>query len=75
MDSKDNKIVIYQVENGVTKISVRFADKDLWLTQAQLTEVYDATQQNISQQWTGFISTANSTAKRDPSGKKEYRLQ
>lgn len=31
MDSKDNKIIIYQDENGVTKISVRFADEDLWL--------------------------------------------
>ena len=49
MDSKDNKIVIYQDENGVTKISVRFADKDLWLTQAQFAEIYDTTQQNISQ--------------------------
>lgn len=43
MDSKDNKIIIYQDENGVTKISVRFADEDLWLTQAQLAEIYDTT--------------------------------
>lgn len=27
---------------------VRFADQDLWLTQEQLAEIYDTTQQNIS---------------------------
>ena len=56
MNSKDNKIVIYQDENGVTKISVRFADEDLWLTQAQLAEIYDTTQQNISQHVDGIYS-------------------
>ena len=56
MDSKDNKIIIYQDENGVTKISVRFADEDLWLTQAQLAEIYDTTQQNISQHIDGIYS-------------------
>lgn len=49
MDLTDNKIVIYQDENGVTKISVRFADEDLWLTQMQIAEIYDTTKQNISQ--------------------------
>ena len=45
----DNTILIYQDENEITKISVRFADEDLWLTQNQLAEIYDTTQQNISQ--------------------------
>lgn len=56
MDSKDNKIIIYQDENGVTKISVCFADEDLWLTQAQLAGIYDTTQQNISQHIDGIYS-------------------
>lgn len=30
-------------------MSVRFADEDLWLTQNQLAEIYDTTQQNIAQ--------------------------
>lgn len=51
-----DKIMIYQDENGVTKISVRFADEDLWLTQAQLAEIYDTTQQNISQHVDGIYS-------------------
>lgn len=45
----DNNIIIYQDENGVTKVSVRFSDDDIWLTQSQIAELYDTTQQNISQ--------------------------
>ena len=50
----DNTILIYQYENEITKISVRFADEDLWLTQNQLAEIYDTTQQNISQHIEGI---------------------
>ena len=45
----ENNVLIYQDENGVTKVSVRFFDEDLWLTQQQIAELYDTTQQNISQ--------------------------
>lgn len=37
----DNKIIIYQDDNDITRVSVRFADEDLWLTQNQLAEIYD----------------------------------
>ena len=46
---EENKIIIYQDDNEVTRVSVRFADEDLWLTQNQLAELYDTTQQNIAQ--------------------------
>lgn len=46
---EDNKIIIYQDDNEITRVSVRFADEDLWLTQHQLAEIYDTTQQNIAQ--------------------------
>lgn len=52
--SQDNTILIYQDDNEITKISVRFADEDLWLTQNQLAEIYDTTQQNISQHIEGI---------------------
>lgn len=45
----ENNILIYQDENGVTKVDVRFSDEDIWLTQQQVAELYDTTQQNISQ--------------------------
>lgn len=45
---ENNGIIIYQDEDGVTKVSVRFSDEDVWLTQNQLAEIYDTTQENIS---------------------------
>ena len=48
MQQKENKILIYQDDNGITKVNVRFSDEDVWLTQAQLAEIYDTTQENIS---------------------------
>lgn len=45
----ENKIILYQNDNEITRISVRFADKDLWLKQNQLAEIYCTTQQNINQ--------------------------
>lgn len=50
----NNNIVIYQDENGITKVSVRFSDEDIWLTQNQIAELYDTTQQNISQHIDGI---------------------
>ena len=47
--NKENKIILYQDDNEITRVSVRFADEDLWLTQNQLAEIYCTTKQNISQ--------------------------
>lgn len=45
---ENNNIIIYQDENGITKVNLRFADEDVWLTQSQLAEIYDTTQQNVA---------------------------
>ena len=56
MSKKDeNKIILYQDENGITNITVRFSDEDLWLTQNQIAEIYDTTQQNVSQHIDGIF--------------------
>lgn len=47
-DINQNKIIIYQDDNEVTRVSVRLAKEDLWLTQNQLAEIYCTTQENIS---------------------------
>lgn len=47
MDSENN-ILIYQDDNGVTRVSVRFSENDVWLTQSQIAELYDTTQENVS---------------------------
>ena len=44
----ENNIIIYQDEDGVTKVSVKFSDEDIWLTQNQIAEIYKTTKQNIS---------------------------
>lgn len=49
MNRKNNKMMIYQDENGITKVDVTFSDEDVWLTQVQLAEIYDTTKQNVSQ--------------------------
>ena len=43
-----NKIILYQDYDEITRVSVRFADEDLWLTQNQLADIYCTTQENIS---------------------------
>ena len=45
---KENKLILYKDENGRVSVNVRFADEDVWLTQAQLAEIYQTTQENIS---------------------------
>ena len=52
----ENGIIMYQDENGITRISVRFADDDLWLTQNQIAEIYDTSQPNISQHIDGIYN-------------------
>jgi len=47
MDNK-NKIVLYQDENGTTKVSLRFGGEDLWLTQNQIAEIYNTSRPNIT---------------------------
>lgn len=41
-------ILIYQVEDGQTRISVRLQDETVWLTQADMAELFQTTKQNIS---------------------------
>ena len=53
-DNNNNNVLIYQDDNGITKVSVRFSEEDIWVTQQQLAEVYDTTQQNISQHIDGI---------------------
>ena len=45
---KENKLILYKDDEGKVNVNVRFADEDVWLTQAQLAENYNTTQQNIS---------------------------
>ena len=54
--AEENKIILYQDDDEITRVSVRFADEDLWLTQNQLAEIYCTTKQNISQHIDNILS-------------------
>jgi len=45
--AKDNKIQIFQTEDGRTQIKVRFEQESVWLTQRQMGEVFATTPENI----------------------------
>lgn len=47
--NKENKIIFYQDDDEITRVSVHFADEDLWLTQNQLADICCTTKQNINQ--------------------------
>ena len=69
MKSDNSEIVIYQTQDGVAKISVRIEGETLWLTQAQMAELFQTTKQNISL----HISNAFKEAELEPSTTvKEY---
>ncbi len=44
-----SEIIIYQTEDGRTKIDVKFEDETVWLTQTQLCELYQTSKSNISE--------------------------
>jgi len=48
MRPNDTEIIIYQSEDGITKIDVRMDDETVWLSQAQMAELFQTTPQNIT---------------------------
>jgi len=46
--NEENEIIIYQSLDGNTKIDVRVENETVWLTQAQMVELFQSTKQNVS---------------------------
>ena len=46
---KENKLILYKDDEGRVCVNTRFADEDVWLTQAQLVEIYQSSKSNISE--------------------------
>jgi len=55
IQSTNSQFVLYQDENGVTNINVRFEGNDIWLSQQQIALLFDTTQQNTSLHINGII--------------------
>ena len=45
---KENEIVLFETNDGDVKLSVPIEEETVWLTQAQMTELFDTSKQNIS---------------------------
>ena len=43
-----SQLIIYQSEDGQTKLDVRFMDGTVWLTQAQMAQLFSVQPQNIT---------------------------
>ena len=43
-----SSLILYQTEDGRTRIQCRFEDETIWLTQAQIAELFQTTPQNIT---------------------------
>ena len=46
---KENKVIIYTANDGKTKIDVKLEEETLWLTQAQMCELYQTSKSNVSE--------------------------
>ena len=49
VENTQGEVIIYQTDEGDTKIDVRFVDETVWLTQAQLVELFQSSKANISE--------------------------
>ena len=47
LNENQGDIIIYQTEDGDTKIDVRFVDETVWLTQQQMAELFQSSRTNI----------------------------
>src|SRR3990170_5523286 len=51
MENKENKshLIIYQTEDGQTKIQVKMEDETVWLTQDQMAELFEKSKSTINE--------------------------
>lgn len=47
-EKNNSELVLYQTEDGKTRIEVRLQDETVWMTQSALAELYQTTPQNVT---------------------------
>jgi hypothetical protein len=47
-EAPQSSIILYQTEDGRTRIQCRLEDETIWLTQAQMAELFQTTPQNVT---------------------------
>ena len=53
------EIIFYQTEDGRTRVQCRFENETIWLTQAQIAELFQTTPQNVTLHLRGVLPTAS----------------
>ena len=48
LDNRNQAFLIYQEDNGIARVNVRFEGENVWLTQEQLATIYQITRKNNS---------------------------
>lgn len=56
IDGPDGELVVYVGEDGKPRIDVKFQGDTVWLTQAQLVELFDSSKANISEHITNIFN-------------------
>ena len=46
--NRNQAFLIYQDDNGIARVNVRFEGEDVWLTVEQIMDLFDASQQDVS---------------------------
>ena len=49
MENNLGNVMIYQTDDGLTKIHVKLEEETVWLSQQQLVELYQTSKSNISE--------------------------
>ena len=60
--NRNQAFLIYQDDNGIARVNVRFEGEDVWLTQEQMMELFDASRQDVSY----HINQIYADAEQDP---------
>ena len=48
-DAQESHLILYNTEDGLTRIEVRLIDETVWLSQAQMSELFDKDKRTISE--------------------------
>jgi hypothetical protein len=52
----NSEIILYQTEDGRTRIQCRFENETLWLTQGQIAALFETTPQNVTRHLKGIFA-------------------
>ena len=55
LKSDNSEIVIYQTKDGKTKIEVRVEDENVWLTQAQMVNLFNSRNTRGQDSWGRYV--------------------